>query len=166
MPSNRDHSLHLALTARYQEIMWLARRDGITPADARAWYTHVTAGKFTRRIRQFSGKVSARAVKDRNAILRLEHQGRIQHALTTLVERHLKRKRAGPREFIRLVLRLETVHIVTLSENYAAMRNDGNYRRAGIRLLGWRFMPESRQRALWSRMLRGRVANAAKYAPR
>jgi len=145
--------------------MWLAARTNVTPSMARGWYTHVVAGRLSRRIRHFSGKVSREAISHPNATLRLEHHARIQTKLTHLVEAHLKRKRPNPQEFIRVVLECENVHIVTFAENYAAMRNDGNYRRAGIKLVDWRAIPEPRRRTLWTKMLRGKVANASQFAP-
>jgi hypothetical protein len=160
-----DSALHSELALLYEEIMWLAARDKVTPSMARAWYTHVVAGRFSRRIRQFSGKVSQKAVSDANTILRLEHHARIQTTLTQLVEAHLKRKRRNAKEFIRVVLECENVHIVTLKENYDAMRSGGNYRRAGIKLVAWRSIPRNRREALWETMLRGKVANAAKFGP-
>src|SRR5262245_44276396 len=109
------------LAAAYREIMWLARRRGITPSTARAWYTHVVAGRFQRSIRRFSGFVSSKAATaPASGRLILEHRGRIQTSLTRLVARHLKRSRPDPREFIRLVRRLEEVCIVTFRENYDA----------------------------------------------
>ena len=160
-----DRALRRDLTTLYEEVMWLARRTNVTPSMARAWYTHVVAGRLSRRIRQFSGKVSHEAITDTKATLRLEHHARIQTTLTQLVEAHLKRERPNPQEFIRVVLECENVHIVTFAENYAAMRNDGNYRRAGIKLVAWRSIPQHRREAFWKQMLRGRVANAAKFTP-
>lgn len=143
----------------------LAARTKVTPSMARAWYTHVVAGRLSRRIRHFSGKVSHEAITDSKATLRLEHHARIQTTLTHLVAAHLKRKRPNPQEFIRVVLECENVHIVTFAENYAAMRNGGNYRRAGIKLIAWRTIPKERRQILWTKMLRGKVANATQFAP-
>ncbi len=144
--------------------MWLAARPNVTPSMARAWYTHVVAGRFNRRIRHFSGKVSREAVSNLEATLRLEHHSRIQTTLTGLVAAHLKRKRPSPHEFVRTVLECENVHIVTVAENYAAMSNNGDYRRAGIKLIAWRSIPEARRKTLWAKMLRGKVANAIQFA--
>jgi hypothetical protein len=63
------------------------------------------------------------------------------------------------------VVECESVHIVTFTENYEVMHHDGNYRSAGIKLVGWRTIPAARRRALWQKMLRGRVANADEFAP-
>jgi hypothetical protein len=158
-----DKALRTQLTALYEEIMWLAARKNVTPSMARAWYTHVAAGKFTRRIRQFSGKVSEKAIGNPRAVLRLEHHARIQTTLTQMVAAHLARKKRDPAEFIRVIIKCENVHIVTFSENYAAMKSGGNYRKAGIRLVPWKKIPERRQKILWAKMLKGRVANAAMY---
>jgi len=159
-----NSDLRQRLTAVYEEVMWLAARPGNTPSMARAWYTHVAAGKFVSEIRQFSGKVSQRAVRDPEATLRLEHPARIQTKLTTLVKTHLKYKSPRPRAFVRFILDAEKVHIVTFEENYLAMQNDGNYRRAGIKLIPWRGVPKKKQALLWKKMLRGRVANADDFA--
>ena len=145
--------------------MWLARRSNVTPSMARAWYTHVVAGRLSRRLRHFSGKVSQDAIADTGATLRLEHPARIQKKLTQLVEAHLKKRRPSPQEFIRLVIDCENVNIVTVKENYEAMRHDGNYRRAGIVLVAWRSIPKTRREALWSTMLRRKVANADAFPP-
>lgn len=161
-----ERAIRAELAAVYEEVMWLARRDGVTPSMARAWYTHIAADKFSRRIRQFSGRVSQEAISDTKATLRLEHHARIQTTLTQLVAAHLKRKRPNPQEFIRVVLACENVHIVTFAENYAAMKHDGDYRRAGIKLKAWRSIPRARQETLWTKMLRGKVANAGAFAPK
>lgn len=154
------------LTAIYEEIMWLARRPNVRPSAARAWYTHVMSGSVRRRVRRFTGKVSARAVRSKEGPLRLEHYKRIQTTLTQLVARHLARKKESPREFIRVVMDCERVHIVTFAENYLAMRAKGNYRKAGIKLRTWKSLPKKRQIALWRSLLHGKVANAALFAPR
>lgn len=160
-----DTTTKRELQALYREVMWLARRRNVTPSMARAWYTHVVAGRLCRRIRQFTGKVSRTAIASRNAQLRLEHHARIQTKLTELVARHLKRKRPDPREFIRVLTQCESVHIVTFRENYEAMKHDGDYRAANIHLVAWRNISRPRREELWRHVLRGRVANAADYAP-
>jgi len=159
-----DPTLQKELLALYKEIMWLAARPKVTPSMARAWYTHVVAERLKRRIRHFSGKVSLAAASDPSAILRLEHQSRIQTKLTALVEAHRQLDKPNPEEFIRLLLKWENVHIVTLSENYAAMRHDGDYRKAKIKLLSWRSIPKETRLILWARMLRGKVANAREFS--
>jgi len=164
--STIDPALRSELVALHEEIMWLVARPRVTPSMARAWYTHVVAGKFCRRIRLFSGKVSRAAGSNLNATLRLEHHARIQTTLTNLVAAHLKRKRPNPHEFVRTVIECEKVHIVTFAENYAAMSNNGNYRRAGIELIPWRSITEARRQTLWTKMLRGKVANASQFAPK
>ena len=83
--------------------MWLAARQNVTPSMARAWYTHIVAGRFISRIRQFSGKVSQTAASDPAAVLRLEHHSRIQTKLTCLVTAHSKLRRPKPKEFIDMV---------------------------------------------------------------
>jgi hypothetical protein len=160
-----DPIIRSKLVALHEEIMWLAARPNVSPSMARAWYTHVVAGKFKRHIRLFSGKVSQEAISDTDAVLRLEHHARIQTTLTQLVAAHLKRKRPSANEFVRAVVECENVHIVTFAENYTAMSNDGNYRRAGIKLVAWRSIPVERRQVLWAKMLRGKVANAAQFKP-
>jgi len=80
-----------------------------------------------------------------------------------LVEEHLKLKKPNPHDFIRVLLDCERVHIVTLKENYDAMRADGNYQKAGIKLVAWRSIPLQIRQVLWAKMLRGKVANAGQY---
>lgn len=57
----------------YGQIMWLAKQPDVTPSMARAWYTHVIAGKVKRHIRHFSGMVSQTAARSPGGTLRLEH---------------------------------------------------------------------------------------------
>jgi hypothetical protein len=165
VPMRLDTRTRARLAAIYEEVMWLARRTDVSPSAARAWYTHITSNSIRRSVRRFSGKVSERAARSKNAPLRLEHYKRIQTTLTNLVDRHLKSKKSDAREFIRVVAACECVHIVTFDENYSAMRAMGNYRKAGIRLRAWRSLPEARRALLWKSILRGRVANAAAFRP-
>lgn len=157
-----DASARESLSSIYAEVMWLAARPNTSPSAARAWYTHVAAGRLSRHIRQFSGKVSEIAAADQGAVLRLEHFKRIQTTLTQLVRRHLD---AGHNcdEFVQLVLDHEQVHIVTVAENYAAMRAKGDYATAGIALVDWHAIAPERRRVLWNTMLKGRVANARQF---
>jgi hypothetical protein len=151
------------LIAIYQEIMWLGRRKDVSASATRAWYTHIRAGSMLRDIRRFSGKVSESAAKSSGASLRLEHYSRKQTILTAFVTKHLKAKKSNPSEFVRVVVKYECVHIVTLAENYSAMRAKGNYPKAGIKLRSWRTLPPARRAQLWRTMLRGRVANAQRF---
>lgn len=160
-----DPILREELEAIYEQVMWLARRPGVTAGNARAWYTHIMAEKVKRRIRQFTGKVSQAAAFSEDAPLRPDHYKRIQTTLTGLVERHRKSERAESEEFVRTVLKCERVHIVTFKENYAAMREKGDYRKAGIVLLPWQAISLERKTDLWRKMLRGKVSNADAYAP-
>lgn len=153
------------LEAVYEQIMWLASHSGVTAANARSWYTHVMAEKLKRRIRKFSGRVSQAAIDSEGAALRLEHYKRIQTTLTQLVDRHCSLKRPNPDDFIHTVLDCERVHIVTVSENYAAMKANGDYDIAGIVLRRWKSVPSARKKELWNTMLRGKVANSDSYAP-
>jgi hypothetical protein len=165
MPNAKiDPAVRTYLEATYAQMMWLAKQPDVTCSMARAWYTHVVSGKVTRRIRQFSGKVSRTAARSPEETLRLEHHRRIQTTLTKLVEHHKKSRTRDPEEFIRVVLRCESVHIVTFEENYAAMRAKGDYSNAGIKLVSWESLPLKTRRLLWTKMLRGRVANAGAFA--
>ena len=157
--------LRATLTQIYEVVMWLARRPKVTASSARSWYTHIMAERVKRDIRQFTGSVSAQAVKDPAAGLRLEHYLRIQTTLTNLVERHRSQDDASADEFIHKLIECEQVHIVTVAENYAAMRAKGDYASAGIELVPWKEVAADRRADLWRKMLRGRVANAAAYAP-
>lgn len=154
--------LRAALVSIYEEMMWLAGRPNVTPSRARAWYTHVMAESVKLRVRQFTGLVSTAAAVNEGTGLRLEHYKRIQTTLTELVARH---QRDGPNleEFLRTLLEYEAVHIVTIEENYAAMRAKGDYQEAGIVLLPWTDVPSDRRRELWITMLKGKVANAEQY---
>ena len=157
--------LHASLTQIYEEVMWLARRPKVSASCARGWYTHIMAERVKRAIRQFTGSVSAEAVKNATAELRLEHYLRIQTTLTKLVERHRSQEISGAEEFISKLIECEQVHIVTVAENYAAMRAKGEYTMAGIELVPWDKIELKRRIELWRKMLRGSVANAAAYAP-
>lgn len=153
------------LTSVYSDIMWLARRPGVSPSMARAWYTHVFASQLARQVRMFSGLVSSRAAESPDGTLRLEHHHRIQTTLTSLVARHIREGLVDPSEFVQTVVRCESVHIVTFRENYDAAKAKGDYTAAGISLIPWQSMSDDTKRMLWSRMLKGRVANAADFKP-
>ncbi|WP_124515830.1 hypothetical protein [Burkholderia ubonensis] len=155
-----DPDLHTALASIYDEIMWLSGRPNVTASRARAWYTHVMAESVKRRVRQFSGKVSQAAILAQGSHLRLEHFKRIQNTLTELVKQHRKERSQDVGEFVRTLLDCEAVHIVTIEENYAAMRAKGDYAKAGIVLVSWHDVPIERRKDLWDSMLRGKVANA------
>ena len=154
--------LRAALVSIYEEMMWLAGRPNVTPSRARAWYTHVMAESVKLRVRQFTGLVSQPAVAGDGTGLRLEHYRRIQTTLTDLVTRHRKDGH-NPEEFVRTLIDYEAVHIVTIEENYAAMRAKGNYQEAGIMLVPWHEVPADRREELWTTMLRGKVANSEQY---
>jgi hypothetical protein len=154
------------LAAIYREVMWLARRKGVSASAARAWYTHIRSNTVRQSIRRFTGKISEKASRSKGMPLRLEHYKRIQTTLTKLIQKHLRSKINGEREFIRIVLSYECVHIVTSKENYDVMRAKGSYRKAGIELRAWRSLPPPRRALLWKTMLRGKVANAQTFAPK
>lgn len=157
--------LRAALVSIYEEVMWLAHRPNVTAGRARAWYTHIMAESVKRQLRQFTGNVSQKAVASSAADLRLEHYKRIQTTLTGLVERHRQQEQPDSEEFVRTLIEYERVHIVTLEENYGAMRAEGDYHKAGIALVPWIDIPSERRAELWRKMLRGRVANAKTYTP-
>jgi len=158
-----DLTLRADLHSIYEEVMWLSRRQNVTPGRARSWYTHVMAESVKRRLRMFTGFVSAVAVADIEGPLTLEHFLRIQTALSALVERHRQASQPDPNEFIDLLIKYERVHVVTRAENYAAMRAKGDYGLAGIALVPWTEIPPDRRRVLWRTMLRGKVANASAF---
>jgi len=145
--------------------MWLANRPNVTPGRARAWYTHIMAEAVKRQLRRFTGKVSAAAAERTTEALMLEHFKRIQTTLSALVQSHRTANLSDAEEFVRVLIEYEQVHIVTRSENYAAMRAKGDYEAAGISLVPWESLPAQRQNELWRSMLRGKVANAHEYSP-
>ncbi|MDT8840358.1 hypothetical protein ParKJ_23315 [Paraburkholderia fungorum] len=155
--------LQAALVSIYEEIMWLSSRPNVTSGRARAWYTHIMAESVKRRIRQFTGLVSRSAIAAEGTGLRLEHYKRIQTTLTALVDRHRRDQLNDPGEFVRTLVDYESVHIVTTEENYAAMKAQGDYDKAGIVLTPWIDISADRRETLWRKMLRGKVANAERY---
>ena len=150
------------LISVYEEIMWLAKRDYITPASARSWYTHVRATGFRIHIRRFTGKVSKKSLED-GAVLRLEHFKRIQTTLTQMVQKHVVQNLDRAKEFVDLVLDCEQVHIVAFTENYEAQKKNGDYGLAKIELVSWEDIPSDMRDYLWRKALRGRVSNAADF---
>ena len=160
---NISPELRQSLTYIYEEVMWLSVRPNVTPGRARAWYTHIMAESVKRKLRRFTGMVSANAADGSGEQLVLEHFKRIQTTLSELVERHRLQKIRDPNEFVEILIEYEQVHIVTRSENYAAMRAEGNYELAGIKLVSWKTLSLERRANLWRRMLRGRVANASDF---
>ncbi|MGO9627252.1 MAG: hypothetical protein ACLP2Q_22655 [Steroidobacteraceae bacterium] len=161
MRNNSPASTDAILKAIYEEIMWLAKRPGVSASKARSWYTHV---RRMNQLMQFSGKVS-RAALAPLATIQVEHYKRIQTGLTQLVERHLRLTRPNAAEFIRFIRSAERVHIVTFRENYEARMAGGNYRKAGIELVPWRTLSFKQQERLWKKMIRANVANALDYKP-
>jgi len=160
-----DSDIDNELSAVYEEIMWLACRPNVTPSVARSWYTHATVERLKKRVRMFTGRISKRA-SCFEEVLRLEHFLRIQTTLTQLVKRHLTDDYRDAQEFIETVKCCEQVHIVTRSENYAAMKAKGDYQDAGIQLVDWSSLDYETQSKLWKKMLRGKVANHDEYRPR
>jgi len=160
-----DPKLTDDLTLIYEQVMWLAHKPNVSASMARAWYTHVCAGRVKLRLRSFTGSVSAAAAAHPTQVLRLEHYLRIQTRLTQFVKDHVKNGKADPAEFIRLLVECERVHIVTFKENYDAVKAKGDYFAAGITLLPWQSLPIEHQATLWQKMLRGRVSNAREFQP-
>lgn len=160
-----DADLRENLRSIYEEVMWLSRRPNVTSSRARAWYTHIMAESVKRKLRYFTGSVSKGAIEQKHGQLMLEHYLRIQTRLSALVEKHRAAGANDPDEFIDLLIKCEQVHIVTRDENYAAMRGKGNYVWAKIHLVSWNEIPLERQTELWRTMLKGKVANAAAFAP-
>jgi len=160
-----DTKLTDELTFIYEQVMWLAHKPNVTPSMARAWYTHVCAGRVKMRIRSFTGSVSAAAAADPTQTLRLEHFLRIQTRLTQFVKAHIKEGKTDPADFIRLLVECERVHIVTFQENYDALKAKGDYLAACITLVPWQSLPVDHQAKLWVKMLRGRVSNARAFQP-
>lgn len=134
LPVEIAPAVHANLASIYEEVMWLAERPSTTPSAARAWYTHVAVQPLRRHVRRFTGKVSRAAATDQGSTLRLEHFMRMQTTLTQLVARHLKTGTRSAEEFICIVLEYEQVHVVTVAENYAAMKAKGDYVLAGIKV--------------------------------
>jgi len=159
-----DSDLESELSAVYEEIMWLADRQNITPSVARTWYTHATAERLKRRVRMFTGFVSEQASYLQET-LELEHYKRIQTTLTQMVDRHKREGCRDPSEFIETIQACERVHIVTKSENKAAKKAKGDYRAAGISLVEWSSLGHEVRIDLWKRMLRGKVANYKDFKP-
>jgi hypothetical protein len=166
MSSQLDPQLHSAVKSIYEEVMWLARRPNVTPARARSWYTHVMAEAVKRRLRRFTGQVSEAAAKDGEVPLRLEHFKRIQTTLTAFVEQHRNKGVKNSEAFIGILVDCEQVHIVTRDENYAVLRAEGDYEKAGVALLSWEKLSEERRLQLWRRMLHGKVSNADAFRPK
>src|SRR5437867_2214646 len=108
-----DPTLRAALDSIYEEVMWLSRRPNVTPGRARAWYTHIMAESVKRKLRRFTGQVSAKAVEVTVEPLMLEHFMRIQTTLSQLVERHRVNDINDRDEFLTTLLEFEQVHIVT-----------------------------------------------------
>ncbi|TXC70190.1 hypothetical protein FSB78_03950 [Sphingomonas ginsenosidivorax] len=118
-----------------------------------------------RRIRQFSGMVSAKAASAlAGEPLILEHYGRMHASISDLIKNHLVEDRFAPEEFVRMILDVERVHIVVQRENVDARLAKGDYAAAGIHLLSWEALPSERQQYLWKTMLQGKVANAKAFA--
>ena len=80
-----------------------------------------------------------------------------------MVAEHKHRNADDPKDFIRILVEWERVHIVTLRENYDVAKVQGDYAIAGITLVEWIEVPVGVRVVLWQKMLRSRVANAATF---
>lgn len=160
-----DDKLRYDLTEVYHQIMWLARQDNVSVANARAWYTAVMSNRVKTRIRLFSGCVSEEAVEAEGSQCHLEHYKRLSMNLTELIRQHHDQRRNAADEFVRLLIDNERVHIVTGRENGAIKNCGGNYKQAGVVLRQWPKIDAKAQRILWQTRLRRQVANADEYAP-
>lgn len=159
-----DPSTKQSLVQVYEEIMWLAERPHTTPSSVRAWYTHIASNRLRKHIRRFTGMVSEKAAYEDVPTYRLEHFKRIQTTLTQFVKRHVESGIRDPEEFVKLVLDCEQVHLVTIDENYAAMKAKGDYTEAGIKLIPWRDVPEGRSEIVLKKVLRGKISNYSDFS--
>jgi hypothetical protein len=151
------------LSEAYEQMIWLAGRPGVTPGNARAWYSHVIAAKFKNKVRRFTGKVSQEAIKNPMADLCLEHYFRIQTSLTQLLNKHIKGKIHNPEAFIQLIYDMERVHLVLEHENQKIHKCKGHYPSAGVILTDWEDI-DSEVRALLYRKIKSSVLNAKDFA--
>lgn len=161
--------LELALKHAYEEVMWLASRDaaGVTPGMAREWYAGIRSTPLRRQVRQFTGRVSrAAASAPSDEQLHREHHLRMRSSLTQLIERHLHDSVNDPSEFVRAVVALEQVDIVTKAENRALQTAKGDPRVAEVEYVDWNTLPLKRRTELWAKMLRNHVLNAVEFDPR
>jgi hypothetical protein len=154
------------LSAIYEDLLWLANREHVSPARARTWYSAVWADALKTKIRMFSGRVSRAALLDINGRLCLEHYNKLSESLTILLTRHITEQINDPKEFIKLIEQCELVNITTDTENHKIQAAKGDYAAAGIQLVEWQDIPPAEQFILWRARLRGKVANSDKYAPR
>jgi hypothetical protein len=151
------------LSEAYEQMIWLAGRPGVTPGNARAWYSHVVAAKVKNKVRRFTGKVSLEAINNPMADLCLEHYLRIQTSLTQLLEGHIKNNVRDPNAFIRLIYDMERVHLVLENENQKIHKSKGCYKTAGVILTDWELIDRD-VRALLYRKIKSSVSNAKDFA--
>ena len=154
----------------YEEMMWLAQRENVTSQNARAWYSAVRAESVKRKVRRFSGRVSAEAINlaainNVEGALVLEHYLRVQASLSELLNYHVINGLNDPVAFVTFIYEHEKVHITTKAENQQIRLHGGCYADAGVELCDWVNIPEQIREILWSSKLQGHVANAADYAP-
>lgn len=153
------------LTSTYEELMWLAKRPNVTPQRARAWYTAVIAEQLRTAVRRFTGKVSRAALADLDQPLVLEHYNRLASSISELLKEHTAQGISNPAAFLELIEACERVNITTKDENAAAQKAKGDYEKAGIELVEWRELSYEARAFLWSKMLKGKVSNAAAFDP-
>jgi hypothetical protein len=153
------------LTSTYEELMWLANRPHVTPRQARAWYSQVLAISMAPKVRRFTGMVSRQVIENINENLVLEHYNRLSHSLSRLIETHLKQQINDPAPFLALIEECEQVNITTDDENHRVQDAAGDYAAANIHLVEWSALSPQDRAFLWQTKLRGKVSNAAEYAP-
>lgn len=154
------------LTGIYSDMLWLSKQPHNTPAQARAWYSHVRGKAMATKLKIFTGKVSQSALNDLSQALVLEHYDRLLLNLTALLGRHVNDQINNPEEFIGLIERCEKVNITTAIENHHAQTAEGDYAQAGIELVDWSEIKQSDRIYLWNKKLKGLVGNAEKYDPK
>lgn len=153
------------LVGIYEDMIWLSRREHVTPARARAWYTAVMSESMKTKVRMFTGRVSRAAVEADEGNLVLEHYNRLSRSLTEMLESHVKSGNHDANAFLCLIEDCERVNITTVDENHRVQSKKGDYQQAGIVLLDWKAIEKDKRHSLWRKKLRNQVANHHEYAP-
>ena len=163
MPFSR--AVAARLTSIYEELMWLANRPHVTPRQARAWYSQVLAIPMAPKVRRFTGRVSQRTTENIGEKLVLEHYNRLSHSLSRMIETHIEQGMNDPAPFLVLIEQCEQVNITTDEENHRVKETAGDYEAANVELVEWKKLSAQDRAFLWRTKLRGKVSNAAEYAP-
>jgi hypothetical protein len=157
------------LSSIYEDLLWLANRQHVTPRQARAWYSQVLAIPMAPKVRRFTGMVSRKAIAvvegNIEGSLVLEHPNRISHSLSRLIETHLEQQINDSTQFLALIEHCEQVNITTDEENHRLRTTAGNYDAANIELVEWNTLSDRQRAILWETKLRRNVSNAAEYSP-